>query len=501
MIGDKMMFIKQWVKQRFSRQTAGFRDDESGSVIVFTLFLLILMLAVGGMAVDFMRFESERAMLQSTADRAVLAAADLDQDADQKDVVIDYFEKAGFGGMIVGEPDVEDEGSYRSVGVVAQMEMNTIFLRMLRIPKLVATAASTAVEGVADIEVSLVVDLSGSMAEPASGSSDTKIIALHKAAVKFAENMLQPDYAGRISLSLVPYSEHVNAGPGIFNALKVNKVHDFSYCIDFDDSDFNDPGLNLSKTFTQMQHYQWNSGTYMNSSNDLTEPVCPRFSYEQITPLTQNLSALTTQINKLQPRAGTATYMGLKWGLALLDPGMQPVVDTLIANGKVDSQFSGRPAAYTVKGGTVETQKVIVLMTDGNNSGSQRLNAWAYDTPSERAHWANNNLFYFKYREMGGVDPRAMFTYDRYVNDLGNLNTAKIGGVTNGDYLMQSLCQKAKDKNIIIYAVAVEAGDHGADEMRLCASSAAHFFNVEGGQLETVFSAIARQITELRLSQ
>lgn len=164
MSGDEMMTLKQRVNQQLSRRSSDFRDDENGSIIIFTLFLLILMLAIGGMAVDFMRFECERAVLQSTADRAVLAAADLDQDADQKQVVIDYFEKAGLSGAIVGEPNVEDLGGRRSVGVVANQEINTIFLKLLGIHKLSSNAASTAVDGVADIEVSLVVDLSGSMA-------------------------------------------------------------------------------------------------------------------------------------------------------------------------------------------------------------------------------------------------------------------------------------------------------------------------------------------------
>ena len=85
--------------------------------------------------------------------------------------------------------------------------------------------------------------------------------------------------------------------------------------------------------------------------------------------------------------------MGLKWGLALLDPSLQPVVSTLISSGKIDAQFQSRPDAYAVPGETILTQKVIVLMTDGANSGSQRLNSWAYDFPSDRVHWANNNLW------------------------------------------------------------------------------------------------------------
>jgi len=74
-----------------------FKTDEDGSLAVMSLFLIPMMLILGGMAVDFMRFESERAIIQDTADRAALAAANLEftntgQGADR---VQDFFEKAG----------------------------------------------------------------------------------------------------------------------------------------------------------------------------------------------------------------------------------------------------------------------------------------------------------------------------------------------------------------------------------------------------------------------
>jgi Flp pilus assembly protein TadG len=194
-----------------------FGRDEGGAVIVMTIMFLGLMMIMGGMAVDFMRFESRRTMLQSVADRAVLAAAELKQDKDEAAVVVDYFKKAGFDGTIVGTPDVISNSDFSSVGVVASYELDSIYLKMLGIEKLAAPAAATAVEGIANIEVSLVVDISGSMREdvvPTDGSAatQTKIQTLRTAATTFAETILTDKYKDKISLSLVPYSEHVNAG-------------------------------------------------------------------------------------------------------------------------------------------------------------------------------------------------------------------------------------------------------------------------------------------------
>ena len=54
-----------------------FGKSESGAMIIFGLIIFVLMLLIGGMAVDLMRFESTRSKLQSTADRASLASRDL----------------------------------------------------------------------------------------------------------------------------------------------------------------------------------------------------------------------------------------------------------------------------------------------------------------------------------------------------------------------------------------------------------------------------------------
>ena len=471
-----------------------FGREEGGAIIVMTIMFLGLMMIMGGMAVDFMRFESRRTMLQSVADRSVLAAADLDQDKVAKEVVIDYFEKAGFGGTIEGEPDIIDTADYNSVGVKARYEMNSIYLKMLGIEKLSAPAAATAVEGVANIEISMVVDISGSMRNevvPADGSASTqtKIQALRAAATTFAETVLVPKYKDNISLSFVPYSEHVNAGPAIFDEMTVSKKHNWSHCIEFESADFNTAAIDLSRTYQQMQHFQWNSIDTNNDGvkeNGVIDTVCPQYDYERIVPLTQNLDALKLEIAKIQPRAGTSIFLGLKWGLALLDDSMQSVVTKMIANEDVDAAFAGRPAAYPVDGVASETQKVIVLMTDGQNDSSWRLQDWMYQTASQYAHWASNNFWYSRDRDFG-FENFTNFAWKKYDNTIGNT-------------YMQQLCTLAKDEGVIVYAVAVEATDDGRTEMAKCASSPAHFFSASGADLETIFGAIAKQITELRLS-
>ena len=114
-----------------ARYLRTFIRDEDGSIILLTLLLLIVMLVIGGMAVDFMRYESRRATLQSVADRAVLAAANLNQDLDAEEVVRDYFNKAGYGEQIIGRPRVFEDNGTRSVAVDASLDINTFYLRLI----------------------------------------------------------------------------------------------------------------------------------------------------------------------------------------------------------------------------------------------------------------------------------------------------------------------------------------------------------------------------------
>ena len=111
--------------------------DERGSLTIFSLFIIVIMLIVGGMAVDFMRQEATRARLQSTLDRAILAAADMDQKLDPTSVVQDYFAKSGVAGVQVAV-QVADGDSSRKVQAQTQATLDSFFLNFVGIDTLVA---------------------------------------------------------------------------------------------------------------------------------------------------------------------------------------------------------------------------------------------------------------------------------------------------------------------------------------------------------------------------
>lgn len=451
---------------------AAFKDEDDGSLTIFAVFMFLMIVIMGGIGVDLMRSERDRTILQHTLDRSILAAADLDQERAPATVVNDYFEAAGLDDFL-SSVSVDQGLNYKTVGAEAESTTTTAFMKLAGVDTLTASASGTAEERIANVEISMVLDISGSM------GTGNKMSQLRTAATSFVNTVLSPSNQDLVSVSLVPYSQHVNAGPLIYNELNTIHRHNYSHCIEMDDSAYSDTELDLNTTYDQMQHFQWN----YSGSNTRTDTICPRYSYERITAFSQDASALNAQIAQLRPRAGTQIFMGMKWAAAMLDPAFNPIVQELADNNHVDTAFENRPAAF----GDVETLKTVVLMTDGKNSSASRIASWAYDSSSDYSHWNRYNLWYYLYRNVSSYR-RSNYYWYKYDSD-------------QGDVLLDNICDAAKDKGIVIWSIGFEVDDHGANVMENCASSPSHFFRVEGIEITEAFDAIARQINQLRLTQ
>ena len=499
-----------------------FGRDEDGSVIVLTFLLLIIMLVLGGMAVDFMRFESRRALLQSVTDRAVISVASLDQNlggddvnADGRESIIDFFTKAGFADAIVGEPYVDKNDSASSVRVRSELDVNTFYLRMIGIDTLSAGAISAAVQGTGNIEVSLVLDISGSMAnnvtvtdENGVSRTDSKMAFLQEAATQFIDDLLLEDFEDRISVNLVAYSQQVALGDDLYRAIRttpdsidINDVTGSSLdlstwtaepeenvftnparCIDFRDSDFASTAFDTAHTYQQVEYFEH----YRSGDAGIDYPVCPDKEFETILPLSQDATEIKRRINLYRPTSYTSIHRGVKWGITLLDPSMR---STLGGLSSVDPAFrNARPANYN----SGETNKYLVVMTDGVNVNSRRIDRTPYyNTYAWQKTWSENPFDYW--RSNNGYPSR-----DTYTDTPGSF--------TQFNTRMVDLCNLAKP-NMTIYTIAMGAGD-GADEIAKCATQPSYAFSTEFDSsadadepgMNQIFSKIAEQINALRLN-
>lgn len=449
-----------------------FWKDDAGSMSIFAVAASLVMMVFGGIGIDLIHAELKRTKLQHTLDRAVLASADLDNELDATAVVEDFMAKMDMQDALISV-NVDEGLNYRTVTADGRVEMASNFMEMLGVDTLQAAGHAQASERINKVEISMVLDISGSMAE------NSKMERLKSASTTFVETLLADGSEDLVSISLVPYSEHVNAGPEILSYLNVDWRHGYSHCIEMPNSVFDSAALDFSRTYEQMQHFQWN---YF-GTNERTDTICPRYDYERIQAWSQDADDLTDQIDLLEPRAGTSIFLGMKWGTALLDPSTRPIVNGMITNGSVDAGFSGRPVDYDDE----DVLKTIVLMTDGQHDRSFRIQDWAYDSDSEYAHWDRYNLWYYLANNVRSSS-RSSFYYQKY-------------DASTGDALLDNICDAAKAQGILIWAIGFEVSDHGAEVMQNCASSPAHYFRVEGVEIADAFSTIATTLNQLRLTQ
>ncbi|SIN98713.1 pilus assembly protein TadG-related protein [Vannielia litorea] len=446
-----------------------FAQEEDGGLVIFSLFLFVCMLLAVGIGIDVMRTEMARTRLQNTADAAVLAAAAMEQDLSPEAVVRDYFERAGLSANLTGV-SVTAGVNHKTVTAQTNTNLPMFFLGMVGIDKMEARSAGTATAGYTDVEVSLVLDITGSMGR------NNKLPNLKNAANDFVDTILDPTQPGSISLSLVPYSAQVNIGPEMIGQLNVPLAHGYSHCVDFEPEDFNSAAVSLTKQYAHMQHFQY----YSSATTPIDNPGCVQQEFERVTAFSQNATALKAQINQFEARANTAIHLGMKWGVALLDPSMQPVVANLAAAGKADSAFVGQPYAY----GRSNTQKIVVLMTDGENVNTTRLKPQYYDSGDEILRWHQQSVNAYAATQGRNY---SYYTTTKYTSTLA-------------DSMLEDICDAAKAQGITVFTVGFEVTAHSGNVMRNCASTPSHYFDVEGTEISDAFAAIARQISTLRLT-
>ena len=536
----------RFTKESVSSAVARFRREEDGSLIVFGLFCFVIMLLLAGVSLDLMRFEERRTILQATIDRAALAAADLQQSLDPKDVVQDYFRKAGLEAPADNDIIVTEGtfGESRRVKISTSEQMPTWFMKMVGIKTLATPAASTAEESVGQVEISLILDISGSM------NSNSRLVNLKPAAKNFVDQIFDSAEPGKVSISIIPYSTQVSMDAELASYFNLTGEHSYSRCIEFEDSlgDFSTTAVQFGKTPTDRK-YQLNGHfdpfykarpTYLLNCRDTADA--------EILPFSGDRDALKAKIDSLSAAGNTSIDIGMKWGAALLDPSMQGVVDGMISAGSLPTDFGDRPYEFDDN----QTLKIIVLMTDGQNtteyrledafaSGDSRLytNTWYqanYPTSKNQYSYYDPNRSgsskYYSFRTGSwrsqpygdaGTDygDAVRMTWPQVWNAMSiryfadeivwdatgsssqrnYFRSAPYNGYWSAkDTLTSSMCHAAKAEDVKIYSIAFEAPTDGQTLLRDCASSDANYYNVAGLDIESAFSGIVNSINKLRLT-
>ncbi len=207
---------------------------------------------------------------------------------------------------------------------------------------------------------------------------------------------------------------------------------------------------NLSTTDKQMIVAQGTKTKY----NKAISVVGPNLncSLQPLSRLTTNWTSLKAKISAMTAVGETHIPLGMAWGWNVLAPA-GPFADGVAYN-------------------TPKTKKVVVLMTDGENTYTDngKYNGSAYDGYG--------------------------YIWQNRTGTVGSARTAAI------DSRLTTICTNMKAAGIVIYTVRVEVTTGSSSLLQNCATTPDKFYDVQSASnLSAVFSAIAGSIENLRITQ
>ena len=314
---------------------------------VLGVFVFVAMLFVAGLAIDMMRYETERVRMQGAADRAVLAAAAVRPNAPQslsaRQIAEAYLTAGGLSDeLVAGRVDVIESETGRQVTVSPGGSMPTIFMRMLGVNHFDMVTPARAIEAMGeppDVEVVMVLDVSGSMNWTTS-TGQTRIAALRVAARDLVEELYEDTTPGQMAVTLVPYDSWVLPPAGFMNNFD-NFPAGSGACADFTD---------------------WNSAT--DSINaQFTRHSCNTADWRLVRPYLDNVDDAIEHIENLVASTTTSIDLGVRFGAMFFDPTIRPAIQQMVDNGDISQEFAGRPYDWNEE----NVIRAMVLMTDGEN--------------------------------------------------------------------------------------------------------------------------------------
>ncbi len=182
-----------------------------------------------------------------------------------------------------------------------------------------------------------------------------------------------------------------------------------------------------------------------------------KYCAESLLGMTNVKSDIVTKLDAMQANGATMINLGLAWGWRMLSPRW-----TGMWGGVMDSTEPKLPLAYNHPG----MNKVIILMTDGDNT------------------FGNNN-----YTAYGKLTD-------------GRISTSQTTAENTLDTRTANLCTTIKNKDILIYTIALGTGVSTASKnmLKACATSPAYaFVSPSGSELQNVFTTIANQLNSLHI--
>ena len=308
-----------------------FVADERGSIALnFSITCTALLVMTGG-AVDFARTSVAKTNLQNAADSAVLAIARNGSGASTQDA-LKVFATNYMAAMLPSDYDFEVLSVSRDgnlVQLTAEGSLEPGLSALAGFDSLHQSTASEAIWGTGKLEVALVLDNTGSMAE------HNRMVEMKKAANALLDE-LDSSEDGLVKVAIVPFDVNVRV-PTTYKTASWFK------------SDWWVSWFWKGCLADRDQNYDVSDAAVTTAAaTKYPGALCSSDKLATIMPLTDNFTDLHARVNAMTPAGNTNITIGLAWGMTVLS--------------------SQEPFIQGAAPGTPDLTKIIVLMTDGANT-------------------------------------------------------------------------------------------------------------------------------------
>ncbi len=504
------------------------KSDESGNVAV--LFSLMMLPIVGGvgLAVDHARAHRLQTQLQIVADAATSAGlseyrqtGDVNKgqqrllkyidDGLEKDGMIRAREENGNGANAGDARVVYVDGSVidpatSSVRPVLRTSIGTPFMSLLGTEELEVevytkgAVASNSESGTKDLEVSLMLDVSGSM-DWNDAAGNRKMDSMKDAAKDFLDIIMPQDLAvDNRRVGIVPFSERVNVGSyaatatGFAPTIQVQTGTNTTYGLST--SSFSWMSLsncgNRVRQATQFASYsssQARSYCQTNFQRSGTSYRTPALVETGSTPI-MSPRFLRTCVTE---RQGTERY-----------------TDVAPASGQyvgVHSPGSSTTTQYSSSQNNCSLPEIKTLTTDKemlkthiqnfgtyNGTAGHVGTAWSYYmlSPEWNRFWSEGHLDVAEYNDTNVIKAAVLMTDGQYNSNWANISSSDqaIG-----------ICNEMKAKGIIVYTIGFDMSTDNNDPARQtlisCASPGKYYFPYNGEALREAFEEIGDSLVTI----
>ena len=470
---------KRWANGMKSTWQRFALNHRANVTIIFAVSSLGILLAAGG-AVDFERTISAKYALTEALDSAAIYAANLPSSTTNqaRNAAVQNYVNANYN----YKDDVALTGvtvtNYSDhVAVNGTVTVQSAFMQLAGVPTITVPVGVEVQKSGINLEVSLVLDNTGSMNSVSQGAANPAIVDMKAAAVKFVDTVM-PATQGNFytKIAVVPYNNSVNLGSSALAASARGAIQTSP-------STSTTPGYSnfkFTSATNQTQTYpstncvteRQGSEAYSDAST-ATYPVGlfygpPGYNgctVTPIVPLSTSASTLDAAINSMSAGNSTAGQVGIAWGWYTLSPAI--------------GLWSGNsiPAGYdklTIADNTQKVKKIMVLMTDAEYNSA----------------YCNGVI-----SQPSSIPGSGSTSYQiPCSSSLGN-SYAQANAV----------CSAAKAIGIEVYVITFQLDTSYPQRVALtqnCATDAAHILNAASStDLDAVFTGLANSIANLYVSK